>query len=616
MFGFLRNNKALKNKDYIVVSMYGGDEYYYKAAEKLRRLCDLHNIRHDIVEVKVEGKDWIDICRMKPLIYQKKLEQHKCSIFWIDVDTEIVSFPDFPSTGFDIGLFSRGFNDLSQFSSFKQSRKFEPGYILFSYTNKTRNFLNHLIDLESQSKDVKATDDYFLQEALKSNKDSLRYLIFSKDEIARNKNKITDATCFVHGDSGNVNSNKGIAKQHTYEEIPLGTKKHIFVEKAIEYAKKGNREKAILFYEVAFELECNDLLLAEKLYILYKKNNDIKKINNLINIAQDKPELSVGFSKIQLVDLYENKEYEKANIIDKKIREIGTITDIGFCDSKQYRYSFDRKALEKNISDAQRVKMFWWEHPHPGNLGDILSPYIIEKLTNIPPKFVARNKGLLSIGSIIKWASNNSQVWGAGTSSRLIDLPADAEYFAVRGPYTRDEVLRNGGNCPEVYGDPAWILPTIYKPKVDKKYKLGVILHYTHEDTDTKFHDDVCMISIRRIGFDQIEEFVKEMMECEKIISTSLHGVIIANAYNIPVIWASCDDASRNIHGDGVKFKDYFSTVGIPEDIKPINISDYDTISSTTFSDKDFLLPSKRVDVAALINNSPFYDSVLEKYKS
>jgi len=44
------------------------------------------------------------------------------------------------------------------------------------------------------------------------------------------------------------------------------------------------------------------------------------------------------------------------------------------------------------------------------------------------------------------------------------------------------------------------------------------------------------------------------------VISSSLHGLIIAHAYNIPAIWVRL---GNRLYGDNIKFRDYLLSVGI-----------------------------------------------------
>ncbi|HFZ2104221.1 TPA: hypothetical protein ACIJ01_005551, partial [Klebsiella pneumoniae] len=68
-----------------------------------------------------------------------------------------------------------------------------------------------------------------------------------------------------------------------------------------------------------------------------------------------------------------------------------------------------------------------------------------------------------------------------------------------------------------------------------------------------------------------IEFVVDEIISCEYILSTSLHGVIVAQAYDIPTLWIKHND----INTDGIKFYDYFDSVGI----KPYDgFEDYESL--------------------------------------
>ena len=59
---------------------------------------------------------------------------------------------------------------------------------------------------------------------------------------------------------------------------------------------------------------------------------------------------------------------------------------------------------------------------------------------------------------------------------------------------------------------------------------------------------------------DDVETVAKQISSCEKIISSSLHGLIAAQAYDIPFAWVKFSD---NIKGDGIKFYDFFDSVGV-----------------------------------------------------
>ena len=118
--------------------------------------------------------------------------------------------------------------------------------------------------------------------------------------------------------------------------------------------------------------------------------------------------------------------------------------------------------------------------------------------------FSAVNYGC--IGSLIDMGLFNSHtiIWGAGTIAGTAKLHyKPLKVCAVRGKLTRKYLLEQGIDCPEIYGDPALLLPKIYQPKVEKQYKLGIIPHYVDQENpllgelSKLYGGNVCIIKMR-----------------------------------------------------------------------------------------------------------------------
>jgi hypothetical protein len=214
------------------------------------------------------------------------------------------------------------------------------------------------------------------------------------------------------------------------------------------------------------------------------------------------------------------------------------------------------------LPEARRPRVWWPKQPYPGNLGDILTPYIVEAVTGIPPRFVPPGEGLLMVGSTIGQARAGTVVWGTGTLRRTTRAHPEADYRAVRGPVTRDVVQRSGGRCPAVFGDPALLLPRLHHPRVGRRFRLGLIRHYAHRDLPLTL-DGVQEIEILRCGREGVEAFLAELLACEAVLSSSLHGLILAHAYGIPALWVTFSHAAKPLSGDGGKFEDYGASVGL-----------------------------------------------------
>lgn len=177
------------------------------------------------------------------------------------------------------------------------------------------------------------------------------------------------------------------------------------------------------------------------------------------------------------------------------------------------------------------------------NLGDTLSPVICEWMLNKKSLSfddkVRKTRHLMALGSILGGNGFfDAVVWGSGIKSfDQISSLGKRKYIQkldlrlVRGPLTRDALIGCGYKCPAVYGDPAVLMPYIYMPEVKKTHSIGLILHYTQE---MNFYPDVKKINIRTNNY---MNFIDELCNCEKIISSSLHGIILAEAYGIPAVF-------------------------------------------------------------------------------
>jgi len=201
---------------------------------------------------------------------------------------------------------------------------------------------------------------------------------------------------------------------------------------------------------------------------------------------------------------------------------------------------------------------FWWSRgPAPGNMGDVITPHILNGF-NIAHEWAERGEAdYFSTGSIIRFAGPGQKVIGSGIMwSTEAPNPA-AEYLAVRGPLTRAAVLDSGGDCPEVYGDPALLLPDFYRPVLKKQYRRLFVPHYTDRVVLTSRHPKMPWADPIRANPLHV---VRDILRARTVLSSSLHGLVVAHAYGIPAAWVRLSD---NLSGDDIKFYDYAASVGI-----------------------------------------------------
>jgi hypothetical protein len=202
------------------------------------------------------------------------------------------------------------------------------------------------------------------------------------------------------------------------------------------------------------------------------------------------------------------------------------------------------------------------------NYGDVLGCYLVEKISgkrvlfSHPKKWSVRDYVqpiYVTAGSILAHVNRKCVVWGSGVINANQKV-RPAQFLAVRGPETRACLMAQGHQVPEVYGDPALLMPLYYKPEVVPQFEYGIIPHYVDdEQVKAQFKDDP-RIKVINLMTNDVEATTREILACKRIISSSLHGMIVPHAYSIPVLAVRFSD---KLFGDGVKFKDYFSSVGI-----------------------------------------------------
>lgn len=219
------------------------------------------------------------------------------------------------------------------------------------------------------------------------------------------------------------------------------------------------------------------------------------------------------------------------------------------------------------------LKLHWFRRKQ--NFGDAISRDIVAHVSGRPVEFAKpETMELVAIGSILECIARVSGrqkdsfpfVWGTGTHyGKLRAGVADAlervNVSALRGPLTAELV-----GCKNVpLGDPGLLAAELVGAQ-SKTGKIGVIFHYVHLIPAglmwALWKDDrICMIDVT--STDHLD-VVRKIGSCEYVISSSLHGLIIADSFEIPNTWLACTDLAGNI---GFKFEDYAGGVG--RDIGP-----------------------------------------------
>lgn len=209
----------------------------------------------------------------------------------------------------------------------------------------------------------------------------------------------------------------------------------------------------------------------------------------------------------------------------------------------------------------KKVKLWWMKKGN--NFGDILSPKIFDYF-DIPYEYTKEKLAdTICVGSIAGRARSNVTVLGSGIMRQKVNLNPTVNWKFVRGPYTRKKVISAGAQCPDLYGDPGLLLPLLVNES-RKEHKIGIVPHFVDYEDIKKEYPNYHVIDLTN----EDPFFVaKEITKCEKIISSSLHGIVCAHAYGIPAAWTKYSD---RLNGDDIKFHDHYESIGIKAELSTI----------------------------------------------
>lgn len=255
-----------------------------------------------------------------------------------------------------------------------------------------------------------------------------------------------------------------------------------------------------------------------------------------------------------------------------------------------------------------------WHGIRHRNWGDDLDYYFIREITGRPVVLYhnfrlakwLHLKNYLCIGTLLdatNYANAETIVWGTGVSGQERDFHTPKKICAVRGRLTQDFLRRYHKPVPDVIGDPALLLPLWYRPRVEKKYQLGIIPHVVDQGHEViraikAEHPEIKVIDLAH--YDRWTNIIDEICECRAILSSSLHGLIVSDAYGVPDTWI---ELTGNVAAGYFKYRDYASSVDRNLDT-PFKIETLEDIDKAVALCQKWQQP--KINVQSLINVCPF----------
>ncbi len=278
-------------------------------------------------------------------------------------------------------------------------------------------------------------------------------------------------------------------------------------------------------------------------------------------------------------------------------------------------------------SETHTLRAFWWRaarrspraHPNApepdvtrfvhGNFGDLAAPHLIGRLTGLTPRHYDDQPKLLTVGSLLQFARDGDVIWGTGINGArpdLIHAPRTLHVFATRGPISHDILRRLGHDVSRVtrFFDPVSLVGHLFAEEIAGLRRLAaeaprnfiVIPH---------FRDATVMHRLYPQYADRIRspdtpffEMVAHILASDLVVSSSLHGLVVADALGVPSVW------HRPLMGeDELKFIDYYLGTGRARIIKVDSLHDAFRVSP---------MPLPEFDHDAMLATFPTLDQLAE----
>lgn len=214
------------------------------------------------------------------------------------------------------------------------------------------------------------------------------------------------------------------------------------------------------------------------------------------------------------------------------------------------------------------IKTFWWRQLKltgiRPNFGDALTPGLVQSLFGRKCSWRhPKRSEMTGAGSTLEMvqlmnAPKTLKIWGAGfmaseeTLERNYSNPG-FDFYAVRGHLS---LSRIDSDRQVAIGDPGLLTSRAYPRSELVPGRIGLVYHWMHKN------DPVVRSLARERNITLIDpsrnpsKVVADITACEFVMSTSLHGLIVADSYGIPNAWI---ELTEEIGGSGYKFEDYYS---------------------------------------------------------
>ncbi|MBI6882621.1 polysaccharide pyruvyl transferase family protein [Pseudomonas putida] len=229
------------------------------------------------------------------------------------------------------------------------------------------------------------------------------------------------------------------------------------------------------------------------------------------------------------------------------------------------------------------IKLFWCRgrgrtDSAYQNFGDYLSANVVEVASGRPVVHAGiKDADMIAIGSVLNrekkaksWGfPRKLHIWGTGSGSADDTFSGRHYYHAVRGHSCLKQI--NNLSASPALGDPGLLASMVVKKSTRKTARIGLIPHISHQGSSEIRALQSLVPGVKIINvFSPVKQVLEEISSCDFVLSSSLHGLIVADSYGVPNQWLSM----KRDAGWEYKFRDYYSSFGLmdPTPVSPAQI--------------------------------------------
>ncbi|MEE4119801.1 MAG: polysaccharide pyruvyl transferase family protein [Paracoccaceae bacterium] len=210
------------------------------------------------------------------------------------------------------------------------------------------------------------------------------------------------------------------------------------------------------------------------------------------------------------------------------------------------------------------IRLFWYRRE--ANFGDALSPLVVAHVSGRPVEWAPKDAaGLFACGSLMRMVAAGVEapreprpvVWGTGCMGPVERGFLDrVDVALLRGPVTAALLER----ADTRFGDPGLLAAEAVGGLPARDDKVGIVPHLTKRNDPA-----LAALAAAEPRVEVIDptgepaDVVRRIAGCAYVLSSSLHGLVVADACGVPNDWL--EPWGQHAHA-ALKFHDYAASVG------------------------------------------------------